>query len=79
MAEFDTSGKLVALGTVCISLGAAFGPAIAGDLIERYGYSAALIFSGVCAVLTLVIHAGLSMRASALQQGAAQGRLVPMP
>lgn len=79
MAEFDTSGKLVALGTVCVSLGAAFGPAIAGSLIERYDYPAALIFSGVCAVLTLAIHAGLSMRATALQQGAAQSRLVPMP
>ncbi|WP_062380613.1 MFS transporter [Pseudomonas abietaniphila] len=63
MAEFDLSGELVALGALCLSLGAAFGPAIGGVLIEAFGYSAVLWFSGVCSVAVLAIYGAAVMRA----------------
>ncbi|WP_339529910.1 MFS transporter [Pseudomonas mucidolens] len=63
MAEFDLSGKLVALGALCLSLGAAFGPAIGGFLIEEFGYSAVLVFSGACSVATLAIYGAAVLRA----------------
>lgn len=56
MAEFDLSGKLVALGALCLSLGAAFGPAIGGFLIEQFGYPAVLVFSGACSVVVLAVY-----------------------
>lgn len=62
MAEFDLSGKIVALGALCLSAGAAFGPAISGLLIERYGYSAALTFSGACSVLALIAYGAAVLR-----------------
>lgn len=62
MAEFDLSGKLVALGALCLSLGAAFGPAIGGFLIEAFGYSAVLMFSGACSVAVLVIYGAAVLR-----------------
>ncbi|WP_028696413.1 MFS transporter [Pseudomonas cremoricolorata] len=62
MAEFDVSGKLVALGALCLSAGAAFGPAISGLLIERYGYSAALMFSAACSVLALAAYGAAVLR-----------------
>jgi MFS family permease len=79
MAEFDASGKLVALGAVCISVGAALGPAIAGQLIEEVGYGAALIFSAACSVAAVAIHAGLSMRADLLHRQVRQDALLPLP
>ncbi|WP_338508944.1 MFS transporter [Pseudomonas poae] len=63
MAEFDLSGKLVALGALCLSLGAAFGPAIGGFLIEAFGYSAVLVFSGACSVAVLAIYGAAVLRA----------------
>ncbi|SEQ62887.1 Predicted arabinose efflux permease, MFS family [Pseudomonas sp. NFACC02] len=63
MAEFDLSGELVALGALCLSLGAAFGPAIGGVLIEAFGYSSVLWFSGVCSVAVLAIYGAAVMRA----------------
>lgn len=56
MAEFDQSGKIVALGALCLSIGAAFGPAIGGQLIEKYGYLSALIFSGGCSIVALAVY-----------------------
>ncbi|AGE25853.1 major facilitator family transporter [Pseudomonas poae RE*1-1-14] len=63
MAEFDLSGKLVALGALCLSLGAAFGPAIGGFLIEAFGYSAVFVFSGACSVAVLAIYGAAVLRA----------------
>lgn len=63
MAEFDLAGKLVALGSVCLSLAAAIGPLVSGYLIEASGYLPALIFSGACSLVALGIYATLSMRA----------------
>lgn len=63
MAEFDLSGKLVALGALCLSLGAAFGPAAGGFLIEAFGYWAVLVFSGACSVAVLVIYGVAVLRA----------------
>ncbi|MFF7065638.1 MFS transporter [Pseudomonas sp. NPDC008258] len=56
MAEFDLSGRLLALGALCLSIGAAVGPAVGGMLIERYGYTAALLFSGACSICVLAIY-----------------------
>lgn len=56
MAEFDLSGKLVALGALCLSIGAAVGPAVGGLLIETYGYGAVLMFSGGCSIAVLLIY-----------------------
>ncbi|TFW34352.1 MFS transporter [Pseudomonas putida] len=56
MAEFDLSGKLVALGALCLSVGAAVGPAVGGLLIETYGYTAVLLFSATCSISVLVIY-----------------------
>lgn len=64
MAEFDLSGKLVALGALCLSVGAAVGPAVGGLLIETYGYTAVLIFSGACSVSVLVIYGAAILRSS---------------
>ncbi|WP_050508050.1 MFS transporter [Pseudomonas syringae] len=55
-AEFDLSGKLVALGALSLSIGAAVGPAIGGLLIETYGYMAVLLFSGACSASVLAIY-----------------------
>ncbi|MFN3357772.1 MAG: MFS transporter [Pseudomonas sp.] len=63
MAEFDLSGKLVALGALCLSLGAGFGPAIGGFLIEAFGYSAVLVFSGACSVAELAIYGAAVLKA----------------
>lgn len=65
-SEFDISGKLVALGSLCISLGAAVGPAIAGHLVERFGFSAALIFAAVCEVISVVAYAALTRRVKSI-------------
>lgn len=74
MAEFDLSGKLIALGALCLSLGAAFGPAIGGFLIEAFGYSAVLVFSGACSVAVLAIYGAAVLRAQlALQHVRASG------
>lgn len=54
IAEFDLSGKLIALGALCISIGAALGPATSGFLIEKFGYISALYFSGGCSIIALV-------------------------
>ncbi|MNG71373.1 Major Facilitator Superfamily protein [compost metagenome] len=62
MAEFDLSGKLVALGALCLSIGAAVGPAVGGLLIEAYGYGAVLLFSGGCSLAVLVIHGAAVLR-----------------
>jgi predicted MFS family arabinose efflux permease len=56
MAEFDQSGKIVALGALCLSIGAAFGPAIGGQLIENYGYLSTLLFSGGCSTAALGVY-----------------------
>ncbi|MBL0371459.1 hypothetical protein JJB09_05410 [Rhizobium sp. KVB221] len=66
MAEYDLSGKLVALGSVCLSLGGALGPMISGNIIESSGYTAALVFSGGCSLVALAIYASLARRASQL-------------
>lgn len=77
MAEFDLSGKLVALGALCLSLGAAFGPAIGGFLIEAFGYSAVLVFSGACSVAVLAIYGAAVLRAQlAFQRTQAAGSAV---
>jgi len=63
MAEFDLSGKLVALGALCLSIGAAVGPAIGGLLIETYGYTAVLLFSGGCSISVLLIYGAAVLKA----------------
>ncbi|WP_312932895.1 MFS transporter [Pseudomonas sp.] len=68
MAEFDVSGKLVALGALCLSAGAAFGPALSGLLIEQFGYTAAFVFSGSCSVLALLAYGAAVLRSQQLLQ-----------
>lgn len=63
MAEFDLSGKLVALGALCLSIGAAIGPAVGGLLIEAYGYTAVLLFSGGCSVSVLLVYGAAVLKA----------------
>lgn len=63
MAEFDLTGKLVALGSVCLSVGGALGPLISGNIIEAYGYPTALVFSGACSLVALGIYAAMTVRA----------------
>ncbi|WP_060512392.1 sugar MFS transporter [Pseudomonas sp. NBRC 111124] len=62
MAEFDLSGRLVALGALCLSIGAAVGPAVGGLLIEAYGYTAVLLFSGACSISVLAIYGAAVLR-----------------
>ena len=62
MAEFDLSGRLVALGALCLSVGAAVGPAVGGLLIETYGYTAVLLFSAACSISVLAIYGAAVLR-----------------
>lgn len=68
MAEFDLSGKLVALGALCLSIGAAIGPAVGGLLIEAYGYTAVLLFSGGCSVSVLLVYGAAVLRAQGVKK-----------
>ncbi|MBK4987160.1 MFS transporter [Pseudomonas sp. S36] len=81
MAEFDLSGRLVALGALCLSVGAAVGPALGGLLIEAYGYTAVLVFSGSCSIGVLAIYGAAVLRSqktgrsSGLDEGVALPKL----
>ncbi|NIF28267.1 MFS transporter [Pantoea sp. Tr-811] len=73
-AEFDVSGRLVVLGALCLSIGAAVGPAVGGLLIETYGYMAVLLFSGACSISVLAIYGAAVLRS----QSASRRGLVPL-
>ncbi|WP_192980463.1 MFS transporter [Pseudomonas sp. EggHat1] len=68
MAEFDFSGRLVALGALCLSVGAAVGPAVGGFLIEAFGYTAVLLFSGACSISVLAIYGAAVLRSQQVSE-----------
>ncbi|WP_336333630.1 MFS transporter [Pseudomonas putida] len=79
MAEFDLSGRLVALGALCLSVGAAVGPAVGGLLIETYGYPAVLLFSGACSISVLAIYGAAVLRAQQAGKRDTVGEAVTLP
>jgi hypothetical protein len=79
MAEFDLSGRLVALGALCLSVGAAVGPAVGGLLIEAYGYTAVLLFSGACSVSVLAIYGAAVLRSQQAGKHEPMGDAVTLP
>lgn len=79
MAEFDLSGKLVALGALCLSFGAAVGPAVGGMLIETYGYTSVLVFSGACSIAVLAIYGAAVLRSQQLGKRVPDDEAVTLP
>lgn len=79
MAEFDLSGRLVALGALCLSVGAAVGPAVGGLLIEAYGYTAVLLFSGACSISVLAIYGAAVLRSQQAGKRQPLGDAVTLP
>ncbi|WEK28877.1 MAG: MFS transporter [Candidatus Pseudomonas phytovorans] len=79
MAEYDLSGRLVALGALCLSVGAAVGPAVGGLLIETYGYTAVLLFSGSCSVSVLVLYGAAVLLSQQVSKQGAVDAAVTLP
>jgi len=55
-AEVDFNGRFVVLSATTLSLGGVFGPALGGRMMEGQGFEAVLVFSAICAILSLAIY-----------------------